>query len=238
MPRSEIITYAGDKSGKFTEAPATGDWAERVKQAHERLIEYIAEADDTLMEKWMEKGSLTEDELRGGLHAALQQQSFIPVFCTSAEHNIGVARLMDMIAKYGSSPVDRKTVPALDAGGKDCAVDLAGSETVCYVFKTMSEAQFGELSFFRVYSGQVKFGSELYNPDRRVSEKIGQIYLLNGKNRETGSGVECGRHRGGGETQGHPHRQHVVQRQTPGVAAQGGLSQALHSRVAQEHGQR
>lgn len=185
VPRSEIITYANDKSGKFTEAPASGDWAERVKAAHERLIEYIAEADDTLMEKWMDKGSLTEAELRAGLHAALQKQSFIPVFCTSAENNIGVARLMDMIAKYGSSPVDRKTVAALDADGNPCTVDLAGSETVCYVFKTMSEAQFGELSFFRVYSGQVKFGSELYNTDRRMSEKIGQIYLLNGKNRET-----------------------------------------------------
>lgn len=192
VPRSEIITYAGDRSGKFTEAPATGDWAERVKQAHERLIEYIAEADDTLMEKWMEKGSLTEDELRAGLHAALQKQSFIPVFCTSAENNIGVARLMDMIAKYGSSPVDRKTVPALDAEGRECLVDLAGSETVCYVFKTMSEAQFGELSFFRVYSGQVKFGSELYNTDRRMAEKIGQIYLLNGKNRETVPVVNAG----------------------------------------------
>lgn len=183
--RSEIITYAGDKSGKFTEAPAAGDWAERVKQAHERLIEYIAEADDTLMEKWMDKGTLTEAELRGGLHAAVQKQSFVPVFCTSAENNIGVARLMDMIAKYGSSPVDRKMVAALDADGKECEVDLTGGETVCYVFKTMSEAQFGELSFFRVYSGQVRFGSDLYNTDRRTNEKIGQIYLLNGKNRET-----------------------------------------------------
>jgi elongation factor G len=192
VPRSEIITYAGDKSGKFTEAPAAGDWAERVKQSHERLIEYIAEADDTLMEKWMDKGSLTEAELRAGLHAALQKQSFIPVFCTSAENNIGVARLMDMIAKYGSSPVDRKTVPGLDADGKEITVDLAGNETVCYVFKTMSEAQFGELSFFRVYSGQVKFGSELYNTDRRITEKIGQIYSLNGKNRETVQIVNAG----------------------------------------------
>ncbi len=192
VPRSEIITYAGDKSGKFTEAPAAGEWAERVKAAHERLIEYIAEADDTLMEKWMEKGSLTEAELRAGLHAAVQKQSFIPVFCTSAENNIGIARLMDMIAKYGSSPVDRKTVSALDADGKECEVTLNGSETVCYVFKTMSEAQFGELSFFRVYSGQVHFGSELYNSDRRVTEKIGQIYTLNGKNREPVSVVNAG----------------------------------------------
>jgi elongation factor G len=190
--RNEVVTYAGDKSGKFTEAPATGDWAERVKQAHERLIEYIAEADDTLMEKWMDKGTLAEEELRAGLHAAIQKQSFVPVFCTSAENNIGVARLMDVIAKYGSSPVDRKTVSALDANGRECEVTLNGSETVCYVFKTMSEAQFGELSFFRVYSGQVKFGSELYNTDRRMSEKVGQIYLLNGKNRETIPTVNAG----------------------------------------------
>src|ERR1041385_9152750 len=128
--RSEIITYAGDKSGKFTEAPAAGEWAERVKNTHERLIEFIAEADDSLMEKWMEKGTLAEDELRAGLHAAIQKQSFVPVFCTSAEHNIGVARLLDMIAKYGSSPVDRKTVAALDADGKGCEVALNGSETV------------------------------------------------------------------------------------------------------------
>jgi len=190
--RNEVITYAGDKSGKFTEAPASGALAERVTALHKEVIEYIAEADDTLMEKWMDKGTLTEEELRAGLHAAVQKQSFVPVFCTSAEQNIGVARLMDMIAKYGSSPVDRKTVSALDANGKECEVTLNGSETVCYVFKTMSEAQFGELSFFRVYSGQVKLGSELFNIDRRSTEKIGQIYSLNGKNRETLQVVNAG----------------------------------------------
>jgi elongation factor G len=63
---------------------------------------------------------------------------------------------------------------------------------VCYVFKTMSEAQFGELSFFRVYSGQVHFGSELYNSDRRITEKIGQIYTLNGKTRESVTVVNAG----------------------------------------------
>jgi elongation factor G len=183
--RSEVITYAGDKSGKFTEASASGEPAERVSELHKELIEYIAEADDSLMEKWMDKGTLTEDELRAGLHAAVQKQSFVPVFCTSAENNIGVARLMDFIAKYGSSPVDREKVTAHDANGKEVDVALKDAEPVCYVFKTMSEAQFGELSFFRIYSGHVKFGTELYNSDRRTTEKIGQIYILNGKNRET-----------------------------------------------------
>ena len=183
--RSEVITYARDKSGKFTETPASGELAERVTALHKELIEYIAEADDSLMEKWMDKGTLSEEELRAGLHAAVQKQSFVPVFCTSAENNIGVARLMDFIAKYGSSPVDREKMTAHDANGKEVEVTLHDAEPVCYVFKTMSEVQFGELSFFRIYSGHVKFGSELYNTDRRTTEKIGQIYILNGKNRET-----------------------------------------------------
>jgi elongation factor G len=184
VPRSEITTYTTDQSGKFTEEPASGEWAERVSRLHEELIEFIAEADDTLMEKWMEKGTLTEDELRAGLHAAVQKQSFIPLFCTSAQHNVGVARVMDFIAKYGSSPVDRAKVEAEDPEGNVVAVALNEKEdAAAYVFKTQAEAQFGEMSFFRVYAGQVKFGGELYNTDRNLSEKIGQIYIVNGKNR-------------------------------------------------------
>jgi len=190
--RSEVITYATDKSGKFTEAPATGALADRVKELHEQFIEYIAEADDSLMEKWMEKGTLSEEEMRSGIHAAVQKQAFIPVFCVSAENNIGIARLMDMIAKYGSSPVDRAKVQAHDGDGKGVEIALNDPDPVCYIFKTMSEAQFGELSFFRVYSGSVKVGSELYNTDRRSTEKIGQIYILNGRNRTSIPALNAG----------------------------------------------
>lgn len=185
VPRSELVTYAGDRSGKFTEAPAAGEWKGRVEQLHKQLIEYIAESDDSLMEKFFEEGgTLTEQELRAGLHAAVQKQSFIPLFATSAENNVGVARLLDFIAKYGSSPVDREKVTALDSGGNEVELSLTNSEPVLFVFKTTSEAKFGELSFFRVYSGNVKLGTELYNTDRRVTEKIGQLYLLDGQMRE------------------------------------------------------
>ncbi|MEI8043181.1 MAG: GTP-binding protein, partial [Verrucomicrobiota bacterium] len=183
VPRNEVITYATDKSGKFTEAPPTGELAERVKKMHEQLIEYIAESDDTLMEKFFAQGGLSEEEMRAGLHEAIQKQVFTPLFVTSAENNIGVARLMDFIAKYGSSPVDREKVKATDSDGKEMEIGLNDPDPVLYVFKTMSEAQFGEMSFFRIYSGSVKFGSEVYNTTRRSTEKIGQIYLLNGKNR-------------------------------------------------------
>src|SRR5947199_3369180 len=134
-----------------------------------------------MIEKFFEKGGLTEDEWRAGIHAAVQKQTFVPLFCTSAENNIGVARLMDIIAKYGSSPVDRAKMEAVNGDGNKVEVSLTDPDPVLYIFKTMSEAQFGELSFFRIYSGAVKFGSELYNTGRRSTEKIGQIYQLNGK---------------------------------------------------------
>ncbi len=182
--RNEIITYAADGSGKYTEEPATGDWGEKVKALHRELIEHIAESDDSLMNQYFEKGGLSEEEFRSGIHAAVQKELFIPLFAASAEKNVGVARLMDFIAKYGSSPVDRKKVPAIDANGKDTEVLLDSAETTAYIFKTMSEAHFGELSFFRVYSGTVTTGTDLFNSDRKITERVGQIFLLNGQTRE------------------------------------------------------
>ncbi len=181
--RSDVVTYATDGSGKFTETPATGAHKERVTQLHKELIELTAEADDALMEKFFAQGGLTEKQLRAGEHAAVQKQSIIPLFCTNAAGNIGVARLMDFIAKYGSSPVDREHVSAIDLAGKEVDVALNGAETAAYIFKTMSEAQFGELSYFRVYSGHVHAGMDLYNADRKCNERIGQIFVLNGKTR-------------------------------------------------------
>jgi elongation factor G len=190
--RNEVCTYSTDGSGKFQELPATGQWEEKVKQLHKELIELIAESDDSLMEKFFDQGGLSETELRAGIHKAVQKESFIPIFCASAESNVGVARLMDFIAKYGSSPVDRETVDAVDANGNKMEVHLNSPEPTLYVFKTMAEAQFGELSFFRLYSGSVKFGSELFNSDRRITEKIAQIYTLNGKNRTSVPSLNAG----------------------------------------------
>jgi elongation factor G len=179
--RNDVVTYALDGSGQFTEAPAAGANKDRVSQLHKDLIELTAEADDALLEKFFAQGSLTEDQLRAGEHAAVQKQAIIPLFCTNAEGNVGVARLMDFIAKYGSSPVDREQVAAVDLAGKTVEVALHDPEPALYVFKTMSEAQFGDLSYFRLYSGHVHGGMDLYNADRKCTERLGQIFILNGR---------------------------------------------------------
>ena len=179
--RNEIITYKTDGSGTYTEKAADGEWTGKVETLHEELIEYVAESDDSLLEKFFEEGTLSEEEMRGGIHAAIQNQTIIPLFCTSASTNVGVRRLMDFVAKYGSSPVDRAKVSAKDfVSDKEVDVTLDSPETVLQVFKTISEAHVGELSFFRVYSGKVSTGMDLYNT---TPERFGQLFVITGKNR-------------------------------------------------------
>ena len=181
--RSEILTFPNDFTGKYTEVPAEGEWKEKVEALHKQLIELIAESDDTLLEKFFEQGSLSEEEFRSGVHTAVQKQALVPLFVTSAETNIGVSRLMDFIAKFGSSPVDRDKVEAIDVDGAEVDVQLSDPEPVLYVFKTLSEGQAGDLSFFRLYAGSIRMGTDLYNSDRKMTERFGQIYVMNGKAR-------------------------------------------------------
>lgn len=190
--RSEIVTYQTDGTGKFKEEPATGALAEQVKALHQQLMEYVAESDDKLLEKFFDQGTLSEDELRNGLHGALLKQVFVPLFVTAAETNVGVARLMDFIAKFGPSPADRPKAPALDVNDTPMNVALTDPDPVLFIFKTTSEAQAGDLSYFRLYANNLHMGMDLYNSARKVTERIGQIYVLNGKNRETVETLHAG----------------------------------------------
>ncbi len=183
--RSEVITYADDKSGKFEESVAEGDLKDKVQGLHQELIELVADADDQLMEKFFEQEGLSEEELRAGLHKALLAESFIPVFCTSAQNDIGVARLMDFIAKYGFSPADHPGTVGKGANDEVVEIKADDKDPVAFVFKTADEAHAGQYSFFRVYSGEINGGSEIFNASRGVHEKLGQLFVLNGKQRES-----------------------------------------------------
>src|SRR5207247_9152721 len=132
--------YAGDKDGKFPQAPGNGRWGGKGTKLPQELIGAIGESDDTLLEKFFAQGGLSEEEMRAGIHAAIQKQAFIPLFCVSAENNIGVARLMDIIAKYGSSPVDRAKVQAENNARAETELALTDPDAVCYIYNTMPEA--------------------------------------------------------------------------------------------------
>ncbi|MFM1561629.1 MAG: elongation factor G [Roseibacillus sp.] len=190
--RSEIVTYKDNQSGAFDETQADGEDAERVNDMHRQLIELVAESDDSLLEAFFEKGELSEEELRSHLHEAIQAQAFSPLFCTSAATNVGITRLMDFIAKFGSSPLDRKSVSCESPSGDPVEVDVEGSEPVIFIFKTLIEEHVGALSFFRIYSGELKTGDTLHNAVTGESERIGQILLPNGKERIASDHLKSG----------------------------------------------
>ncbi|MDP6457293.1 MAG: elongation factor G [Candidatus Marinimicrobia bacterium] len=184
--RRKMLTYKTDGSGKYEEEDLPDEWQDRIDQLHEELIEYIAESDDSLLEKFFDQGNLSEEELRDGLHDAIQNRTVIPLVCSAADANVGVTRIMDLIAKYCPSPADKTTIEACKPGTEE-AVEFSTSESdpaSILVFKTVSEPHVGELSFFKVYSGSVKNGIDLKNTTRQSSERLGQIFVMNGKNRK------------------------------------------------------
>ena len=124
------------------------------------------------MEKFFEQGGLSEEEMRAGIHAAIQKQVFVPLFVRlgGKQHRRGAPDGFHRQIRFVARGPRRRSRP-LTRTATPVELALTDPDPVCYVFKTMSEAQFGELSFFRVYSGQVKFGGELYNTDRRIERE-------------------------------------------------------------------
>jgi elongation factor G len=152
----------------------------KAETLHKELIEQIASNDETLMEKYFDQGELSEDEMREGLHLSMIRHDLFPVFCCSGLQNRGVARLMSYIDNV--CPAATEMPPQKTVEGKDVVCDANGPVCV-FVYKTVNEPHIGELSFFKVYSGTVKVGMELVNENTNVSEKLNQLYVVEGNKR-------------------------------------------------------
>jgi elongation factor G len=185
LVRMKVFNYATDGSGNYNEENIPANLQERANELHLKLIEAVAESDDSLMEKYFAAGELSEEEFKEGLRKAILRHEVFPVFCTVATNNVGVKRLNDVVVNFLPAPIDRPAVTGKDESGNEvtrsCDITAPAS---ALVFKTVSEAHVGELSYFRVFSGAVKTGDDLYNVDRGRTERIGQIFVLNGKNKK------------------------------------------------------
>lgn len=177
------VTFNEDGSGKYRLEDIPGDLAGRAEELRNEFIEKVAESDDEILEKFFEAGELSNEDIVKGLKAGMVAGSIYPVLLGSATKNIGTQILMDFIANYGPSPVDRSPYEALSNGE---AIEITADEKeefAAIVFKTLSEKHVGELSLIRVFSGSLKSGDDVLNTSKNVTEKIGQIYTLVGKNR-------------------------------------------------------
>jgi elongation factor G len=168
--------------GKPSEAPVPGDMAAAVQSAREALIEMVAEADDALMEKFFEEGTLSQDELVAGLKRGVATARIFPVVCTSATANIGIQPLLDAIIAYVQSPAERPFTAAAAKGDDEVNVDASDSASVAaFVWKTVADPFAGRITLFRVVSGALKSDSSVNNVTRETSERLGHLVLLQGK---------------------------------------------------------
>ena len=144
------------------------------------LVESVSEIDDALMEKYINEEELTEDEIRNGVKSGILSGKIYPVLAGDALSGIGVKSFMDMIYSILPSYKDRKIKGLKD--GKEVEVSPNGQFSG-FVFKTIFEPHLGEMNLIKVFSGSLEAGSEVFNVNKKKSEKINQIYLLKGKER-------------------------------------------------------
>ncbi len=162
---------------------------DKAMEMHKALVEAAAENDESLMEKFFEKESLTEDEMREGIRKGLVARGMFPLFCVCAGKDMGVRRLMEFLGNVVPFVSEMPKVKNTD--GEEVTPDANGPESL-YFFKTSVEPHIGEVSYFKVMSGTVHEGDDLLNADRNSKERLAQIYVVAGANRIKVSELQAG----------------------------------------------
>lgn len=194
LVKMQLVKYQRNGSGQYSTVDVPEEIKSKAEALHEKLVEMAAESDDELLEKFFEEGTLNSEDVRRGLRVGIAKQNIYPVLCGAAPLNIGVSHLMDVVADLCPSPEDHPAEKATKVGSDEeieraCQTDVGLSAVV---FKTVSEAHVGELSLFKVISGTLTSGMEVANTSRHITEKIAQIYAMNGKNRKEIGNVNAG----------------------------------------------
>jgi elongation factor G len=177
----KAFVYQTDESGKFAETPIPSDMTAAVETAREALIEMVAEADEKLMEQFFEAGTLTDEELVGGLRAATAAGKVFPLVCTSALVNVGVPHLLDAVLAYVPSAADRLFKGVDKSGAEVIRKADEKAPAAAFVWKTIADPFAGRITMFRVISGSFKTDSTVHNKTKDVAERLGHLELLQGK---------------------------------------------------------
>ena len=184
LVRMKAYTYEMGGNGKGKEGPIPADLAGVAKEAHEKLVELVAEGKDELMEEFFETGTIPEEHLVPALHEAIREDKLFPVLFTSGLGNIGVDELMDFIVDYTPAASEHHAITGWTAEGNTEPAVRKGTDNEpasVYVFKTMSDAFAGRISYFKVFSGVLKNDASLQNYNRNIQEKFAHISLIQGK---------------------------------------------------------
>jgi elongation factor G len=181
--KMKAYIYPEDATAAYKVEEIPEDLQPLAEDYRNKLIEAISEIDDNLIEKFLEGEDFTEEEIVEGIREATISKRFIPVVCGSATKNIGSKLLLEAIIKYLPSPLQRERREAIDKKtGEKIFIEPEDKKLTGFVFKTFIDPFAGKLSIFRLYSGELKNDSEIYNVSKGETEKVNQLYLLQGKN--------------------------------------------------------
>jgi len=176
--------YEFDANGKPKEVPIPEDGKGYIDETHERLIEAVAESDDTLMEHFFDAGTLTDEEFLNGLRRAIINKNLTPVFAVSSANMIGIVPLLDAIVDYAPNPADLGAVKAhsgVDPTSDDVVRNVGDSEfPAAYVFRTVVE-NFGKITVMKIWSGVLKSDATLQNIGKGTAERLGPLHVMQGK---------------------------------------------------------
>ncbi|RMF80217.1 MAG: elongation factor G [Chloroflexi bacterium] len=172
------------------------DMADAVEEARMVLVEAAAESDDDLIEKYFEEGDLSNEEIRDGMRSAARNPELktVPVFVTSATHNIGTVPLLEALVAYTSPPSSRP-VRITNADGEETTIEPPLSDDgplAAYVFKTTNDRYVGTLTYFRIFSGKINADARYYNATQDTEERFGSLMVLRGKEQENVSVLHAG----------------------------------------------
>lgn len=188
--RLQATFFADDKSGSTTTGEIPADMLDAVETYRLELVEKIAENDEDLMLRYLEDEELSADELSAALKTSIQRGEIVPVLASAATTNRGVGGILDAIAELGCPPGPE---PATIANGDQITIAPAAAEpAAALVWKTMADPFVGRLTYFRVYSGTLKSDTHLWNTNRNRDERIGQLYVIRGKEQIAVSEIAAG----------------------------------------------
>lgn len=187
-------THEGDLGEKVIEGDIPEELVEKAKEYRQRLMEKVAESDDSLIAKYLDGKELTVDEMKSGLRKLTVSADIYPVFCGSSLHNKGVQKVLDGVIDYLPSPKDRPPIAGIEAESEE-HIELTADENgpfAALAFKVQTDPYVGRLTYFRVYSGKAQTGSYIYNSTTRTKERLGRILLMHANKREEIKEVTAG----------------------------------------------
>jgi elongation factor G len=175
--------YREDGSGQFELKEIPPDLKGEAERYREKLVETVVEMDDELMEKYLESGEVSTEEVVRCLRKGTIERKLVPALCGSSTRNIGIQPLLDLMISCFPSPVERGPVHGKNpkTGEPEIREPKEDGPLSAFIFKTIADPFAGKLNLFRVYSGSINADSVVYNSKKDVKERIGQIFLLEGK---------------------------------------------------------